>query len=341
MRINSTIRNIRADKSNRSAVIDNARIVCLFLILFCHIPPADGNFHSWAYSFHVPIFFMISGIFYRKGSLKEVVSKSAVSLLLPYFIFNFILIAIECGVGIIYSGNIWYNALHHFTGTLLGSSDANAPFIMPGGPSWFLVALFIARILIIPLINGKMFHRIIYGLILIGVYFLISLTCDWAIWSIDSAILGTFFMLIGYLCKDIILPLLKINYKKRLLIIAGLALLIPLAISNGTANMFNGEYGHNLLVFYLCGVSGTLLIILLCSFADFSTRISRLFLSGSTFFICCHIMIMEYVMLIYRKSAHISADLQIVDKLFVAMATISIIILIMILMKRFAPGLLK
>ena len=327
--------------SNRSAIIDNARIVCLFLILFCHIPVATGAFHNWAYSFHVPIFFLISGIFYKKDSLRNTIIKSAKGLLLPYVIFNLLLIGIGISIGFLYSRKISASSLYSLLGILGGSSDDAAPYTMPGGPSWFLIALFVARLLIRPMLTGKYYLRIIYGGILIGIYFLLNHYYSYTIWSVDSAILGTFFMLIGYSCKNIILPLLHIDYKKRLLIIAGLALLIPLAIANGTANMYNGEYGKNFLVFYLCGVSGALIIILLCSFANFTNRLSRLFLSGSTFFICCHIMVMEYIVLLYRKFTHVSRDLMVVDKVIVALASVGILICLMLLMKRFMPKLLK
>lgn len=320
----------------RNPAVDYAKAICLFLILFCHIPMPEGNFHNWIYSFHVPIFFLFAGIFYKAKPLKDVIYSSAKSLLLPYVVFNLILIGISISFGFATSSfSVNKNLIKPLEGVFIGSTDNDSLYHIPGGPSWFLLALFIDRILIIPFIKYKVTVKALYAIGLIGLYLILNQYFSWTIWSIDSALLGLTFMLIGFLCKDLFFRIINLNYKRRLIILICCIAIIPIVLNNGLANMFNGEYGKNFALFILGGISGSLLVILLCSFISSSSRFVTTLLSASTFFICCHIMIMEYVMLIYRKSLQISRELYVIDKIFISLFTITIVFLITIIYHRY------
>ena len=324
----------------RNNTVDYAKIICLFLILFCHIPKSGGIFHNYVYSFHVPIFFLFSGIFYKTKPLKEVICNSTKSLLLPYVIFNLILIGISASLGFVTSTfSVNENLINPLEGIFIGSTDKDSNYHIPGGPSWFLLALFIDRILIIPFIKCNITVKILYAIGLITLYLIINQYFSWTVWSIDSALLGIPFMLIGYLGSDLFLKIINLNYKRRLIILICCIAFIPIVLNNGLANMFNGEYGENFTLFILGGISGSLLRILLCSFIPSSSRFVTSILSVSTFFICCHIMIMEYVMLIYRRSFQLSRELYVIDKIFISLFTITIVYLISIIYHRYRVSL--
>ncbi|EUJ29371.1 acyltransferase [Listeria cornellensis FSL F6-0969] len=69
--------------------IDNLRGFGMILVVWGHmnIPIA---LETIIYSFHMPLFFFISGYLYKKNnnSFKEVVKKKATVLLIPYFFFR-------------------------------------------------------------------------------------------------------------------------------------------------------------------------------------------------------------------------------------------------------------
>ena len=119
-----------SDKINRRVeFLDVAKFIGLVLVCFCHIPYPEGNFHIWVYSFHMPLFLFISGVFFSPE--KFAVVKSAVQLLVPFVLFNLIALLISFFIGSIFSGTFKLSILH-WDAVLHGS--------YPVGPSWFLLS---------------------------------------------------------------------------------------------------------------------------------------------------------------------------------------------------------
>lgn len=330
--------------NKRSYIIDNAKLLCLFMILYCHIPPANGLFHSFAYAFHVPIFFFVAGVFFKNKSIKDVALNSAKSLLVPYFVFN--LLVIICRCGIIFIGHYEFSAEKHIglplLGTILGSSAIDAPYSLPAGPSWFLMALFISRIFFAIMLRSSKILVAIEIILLAGIYFFLRYYLGWGIFSIDGAILGLIFLSVGYYAGKYVKRTIYLDYRYRLgIIFLCCLLLIPLVYINGVANMFDGKYGNYFILFMFGAFMGSIMVLCICSFIDYSNKITRLFIDGSTFFICLHMMIMEYVMLIYRRLTMLSSELLIVDKLIISIVVVMVCAAVIMLMKKYSPRLLK
>lgn len=313
--------------NSRNYVIDNAKLLCLFIILYCHIPPAQGFIHSLAYSFHVPIFFLVAGMFFKNNPIKYVAVHSAQTLLVPYLIFNLLVIICSCTIAIVghYGFDFTRNVLHPVYGILLGNTSKAAPYLIPGGPSWFLVALFCSRSIFSVILHSSILLRCIEVIVLVIIYFVTHFYIGWGLFSIDAAILGLPFLAIGFWARKYFINLINANIKYRLalLIICAVALISVVQI-NGLANMFEGKYGSYFILFVLCGVIGSVMVFMICSFMNYSNRVTRMLIDGSTFFICMHILIMEYVELIYRRAFSISSELVFVDKMFVSIAVVFI-----------------
>lgn len=329
---------------NRDYVIDNTKLICLFLILFCHIPPMAGHFHAAILLFHVPVFFLISGLFFKNGSYSEVIKASARTLLLPYFIFNLFLIIISCCIVTIghYEFTVKTHIVKPLIGVLLGSTLPNAPFKIPGGPSWFLIALFIDRVIFSIFLHAKKPFKVILCIILLLTFICLYNYNTWCLYSFDSALLGLPFMAIGYFLKDKISLIrgLPIPMKITLIVVLSIALYVISAI-NGISDMFAGKYGEYFVLFIIGGIVGSALIYLVCTFLNTSNRITRLFIKGSTFFICMHIMVMEYVSLVYKRSLNVGDDLLVLDKIIISIITVALIYVALVLINRFCPRLLK
>ena len=68
--------------SQRIGYLDIAKLIGLFLVCFCHIPVSTGEFHIWVYSFHMPLFFLLSGMFFRPENFS--MKRTAIQLLVPF-----------------------------------------------------------------------------------------------------------------------------------------------------------------------------------------------------------------------------------------------------------------
>lgn len=108
----------------------------------CHdLPHLIRNF---IFSFHMPLFFILSGYFYKPKRIKEIVVDGNKHLVKPYLITSFFCILLcvtACD---------WSLAREKFIGTIMSNGGwpnemfgANLPYI---GPIWFLLALFWCKV---------------------------------------------------------------------------------------------------------------------------------------------------------------------------------------------------
>ncbi len=129
---------------NRVLWIDIAKGVAMLAVVLGHTYYGGMPAHTFVYSFHVPLFFILSGYTFRVKSGAEVIKKSAKQLLLPYIVLAMIIAMYWLTRG-------WLNeetVLQFFAGIVFASGGASLPMgIYPIGIPWFLMALFISRIL--------------------------------------------------------------------------------------------------------------------------------------------------------------------------------------------------
>ena len=339
--------SLEATNDNRINWIDTARCLGLCLILFCHIPPRYGSFHDLIYCFHVPMFFILSGIFLKDDISLNSIWHSFKRLIIPYFIYNIVLQLILCAYTIAHGGNRLPGLIESTMGALIGSSKIESPWHLLAGPSWFLPALFIARfvaqisIRILNCATNKILTTVFIGLALFGLYYWPHTHLDWCFWSFDAAILGAYFIIFGHLMRSFFLKIgmLPIYTKISLFVIAGIALWF-LNI-NGTANMFRGEYGNRIDLFFINGIIGTIAICALSAIVSLPKIMTALFTKGAIFFICAHVFIMDYVSLIYVRLSGRTWDFDTADKLIVASCTILCFIAIAAILRALNPKLLR
>jgi len=82
--------------SNRKAWIDQARGLSIFLVVYGHNFPFC---EPYIYSFHVPLFFLIAGLFHPDKVGRDTVIRRAKMILTPYFVWSFLLFAFSWLVG--------------------------------------------------------------------------------------------------------------------------------------------------------------------------------------------------------------------------------------------------
>lgn len=184
--------------------IDSSRGIAIILVVIGHIIPMDVSLNKYIYSFHMPIFFILSGILlYNSKTLNEmeyrkIIYKKVKTLMYPYFTFSFL--SILCIIS---------------TEGLIKTKEAIiSTFIFDGIETlWFLPALFMAEIASIFIFRS--FKRksviVVFLLMLISVGYSLfgypNVTKFHHILRIlniiNRSMIGTIFIFIGFLLKKI------------------------------------------------------------------------------------------------------------------------------------------
>lgn len=187
----------------RIAYVDIAKILGMFFIVYGHTL-RGGEVTTWIYTFHVPLFFFLSGVTFHGEVLdiKTFLKKKAMALLVPFFIWALISIGIFAVMSsfIPMQSTLQSSQANPLISMLMGYCDANSPL-------WFLPCLFIVEILmwIVTKLSSKM-GRSVY-LVSIACSSLLCLTWPLfaekgVIWNVNNAIYLFPFSMVGYLCGN-------------------------------------------------------------------------------------------------------------------------------------------
>lgn len=95
--------------------IDYAKGIAIILVLVAHALSGANWFNIWAYSFHLPVFFILSGLLlsYRKMAqpFGKLLKKYLKSLILPYYLIAFAVLLVELAKDLIQKDFSRQNAL--------------------------------------------------------------------------------------------------------------------------------------------------------------------------------------------------------------------------------------
>lgn len=214
-----------------------------------HIYKGDNPFIIWIYSFHVPLFFIISGslLYYKDSMNKNIVDlfkSRANSILKSYFLFSLLNLVFE----IILNpsiGTVKWTLIQIIT--LFGI-----------GATWFLPALFISELtfmLIYKYISNK-FSKIIFIILLSIIPFVcnsnyIMLTVIFrSLTSLTYISIG--FYIFKYINKA------EVSWLSIVLLFI---LSLVLSIINGPVDLYSLLY-NNSVIYLLCGIIGSVFILI-------------------------------------------------------------------------------
>ena len=129
--------------NKRIAWIDNAKAIAIFFIVLGHQLPS-GELCGYLYSFHVPLFFFLSGLtFSADKSPQKYLKEKAKRILIPYFAFSLISIAIYYILNLIFHrGGLSLGQC--LLGMLTGTRSTR--LMLWNNPLWFLPCLFVLLI---------------------------------------------------------------------------------------------------------------------------------------------------------------------------------------------------
>ena len=78
-------------ESKRYTWIDLAKVLTMLLVVYDYLGLENRDVAAWIWTFHMPVFFLISGMFFStKRSLGEQIKKDLKHLLLPLLLWHII-----------------------------------------------------------------------------------------------------------------------------------------------------------------------------------------------------------------------------------------------------------
>lgn len=245
---------------NHIYYLDVAKIIVVFLVVFCHSYGHKTDFSTYIYSFHMPFFFVVGGIFHKYNNNVQL-KKYFKHLIVPAFFYVFLAVLVKFVLNII-GGTDWYLSLKIDIYSIIASTWKSKG--LPNVECWFLFAYFWSKVLfdIIKKINNWYLSLFIIGTSIIIIYYLrLPL-------FIGQGIMGLPFYLFGYYMSSYYKE--HLNHSFKMIIIPLLILWLFLVKINGRVSMyginFGGFYdGLNVIVFYTTALLGTHIIFILSS----------------------------------------------------------------------------
>ncbi|WP_353853887.1 acyltransferase family protein [Bacillus sp. Bos-x628] len=245
--------------------VDAAKGMGILLVVMAHVPIPD-SLKQFIYSFHMPLFFILSGMMFQSASRPAgpFIQKKAKSLLLPYLYFSIITYVFWFLVTrfFAFKGQTDIDPFVPFTGIFISNADEARLTHNPA--IWFLTTLFLVEILFF------FMHRLTKG----KPATLISLTVLCGItgyastlflhqslpWNANVALTAVVFYSIGFLAKK---WFVELKTDPTLLLCTGLFVLIGYVQHfNSRVDMRVNEFG-DILIFYVCALLGSAAVIYL------------------------------------------------------------------------------
>lgn len=284
----------------REKYLDVAKAIALFFVILGHLVTFRGTAYTWIFSFHMMLFFFISGCQfnadkYKNYSLSEFLDKKVKSLLIPF------LIAVLVGWILCLIVPDWHAGLKDPTDSLLY-------FAQPGnflvGQIWFLLGLFWAEIFFFYLYK-KIFCKVsirtvIFITVLISIVgFYISRfkvpVFTRMPWKLDSSITALVFYTIGYYLKksEVFSKLFRNKFiSAALMVISGILGFYICKYKNGYVNICDCQYG-NYFAFYTAAFCGIIFILLLSKFLS-GVKILQYYGRNTLWMFIFHIFLLSF-----------------------------------------------
>lgn len=249
----------------RNASIDNARAIAITLVIIGHIYGINDAIREFIFSFHMPLFFVLSGIFFRpKTEFIDSIKSSLRPILGPYIIFF-------C-IGFVYwlmtrrlsgfdpSVSNWMPLLGFFSGRYIDL------FVDPA--LWFLPCLFVAGLIY----NFCILEISQYWLRLLSVFMVLIaslIVCHFSAsfqlpWSLGSAGIASAFMYCGGQVKRWMPKSSRITELRIKLLVVMLvsgALTLGLSQINPGVDMSLGYFGANAFIFVAAATLGSVFVL--------------------------------------------------------------------------------
>ena len=248
----------------RIVFLDYARIITAFLVVFTHMFSITSSERLYVFAFHMPLFFIVSGMLHKGKTLLLSTKKLFNSIIIPIMIF------------MVY-GVLFDILLHHDVSVIKTNLIDAYNSIEPRSNAvvWFLFTLMWVKIYMLIINNVKPIYIVILWVISL------IITKRFNHFYMGNGVMALPFYYLGFILKDILLRI------KERSIIQLCAIFILFCIGTFMLTRYNGKvsmaaihFGKipflNVFIFYLNGFVGTVMIFVLSSFLKKSYNIINL-----------------------------------------------------------------
>lgn len=258
----------------RIAFIDLAKGICISLVVLWHVlrEQSDGyDFFQILFFFRMPLYFILSGIFFKTyEGIFSFVKKKTNKLLIP-FLFAYLFF----GIPSILFQNKWNGDSTSFYSFFEDNGRLNLGLVPS---SWFLICLFFVNLYFYSVfaISKRNIKLISFLCIVLGFlgYFINVIDIYLSLW-LDTSLTVMPFFLFGYLIRNFsnILydEMKKIYYILFVLSLTAL-LLIYYIIEHrylSSLNFIQNIFGVNIISLYLGGISGSYCILVIAKYLKY------------------------------------------------------------------------
>lgn len=276
-------------EKNRINYFDIAKGIGMLCVILGHLSVSGIN--MIVFTFHMPLFFIISGYFLKKHDTKVLIHKKARQLLVPYLLTCMAIMILSALKDLLLgrTEEMFHNLLLWAYAGFYGSGNPySQPFyVKPIGAIWFLLAMFWSVIIYNSIMNRKYCSVWVLVLALVGY---LSVRYIYLPWSIQSALLALVFVHAGHWFRIKNLSLAPHN-------ISGTAAvfflwLLCMYVDKGRFYIV-GNYSQNLVIDIIGGISGTSLVLFLSQCMERIPLISsglRWFGRNSLAVLCLHLI---------------------------------------------------
>lgn len=262
----------------RLKYIDILKGFAIFLVVFGHVIVYQSQMARLIFSFHMPLFFIISGYLFNfkkyENNFSQFFKGRFRRLILPYFtsvllFFMYYLIYMSPKPFIeTPSAAILFLLKNDIVSSLYGSGAINNFHITPVGPLWFLVALFCVEILFYfslklmknsSVLQKYIFYFIIsYSGVIIGQKIFLP-------WSFDISLVAIIFVFAGYeLRKQNIIEKISALPNNIYLLIILISCILWYILSKHSFLCMSDRVYHNYFYIYIEVILASVVLFSLC-----------------------------------------------------------------------------
>ena len=192
--------------NQRDIVFDIMKGIGILSVLVGHWPGINETVKTFVYSFHIPLFFLISGYFTQTAFSLQGMKKSARRLVIPFLFTQLLIIgwyvfwgAAKSDYSLLIRSVL---SLAWGSGDIIGSRYGDIYV----GPLWFLIALFWGKTLFqLFMIKNSKWKLLLFCLLAsVGAIYLHKVTMS--PWSLLQGVGALVFIAIGWLAKSVSIP---------------------------------------------------------------------------------------------------------------------------------------
>ena len=260
----------------RYPYLDYARVFVAYLVIFGHLlPTMDMTVRPYIYAFHMPFFFLVSGILHKYDGTIQI-KKYARTLLIPFLFFNAVFFVLK---PICYWFGIWSNArfeaFNEFFPMLWDFTKFEFKEVISGknginGPTWFIAALFWCKVFM-DILKKHKWLIVVYFVLFLSLFVIKSPMKGQNVLFVRQACMTFPFYFVGCVGKEYFhrMSLVKVRWKV-LLFVAAIVASCVMTRFNGRVSTVAGNFGNLpyktcILVFYFNAMMASIGVLFLSS----------------------------------------------------------------------------